>query len=118
MNERIKGELLMQPSYQLTEEEIQELAHLTVRMLHIKSQNHIVPVPDGLLERLNAQVKTGVISLSQINLAFEFISSCIDSMRSFAKTENYEDCYYFAMDALDYLNILNTVYLRGSKADV
>ena len=108
----------MQPSYHLAEEEIHNLQQLTVRMLQIKSQNHMIPVPDGLLEKLIEQVKTGTINLSQINLAFEFISSCIDSMRSFAKTDNYEDCYYFAMDALDYLNILNTVYLRGSKANV
>lgn len=113
MNERIKGELLMQPSYKLKEEEMQELQHLTVRMLHIKSENHIVPVPDGFLEKMNEKIKTGIINLAQINLAFEFMHSCVDSMRSFAKTEHYEDCYYFAMDALDYLNILNTVYLRG-----
>ena len=108
----------MQPNFTLTEEQAQELIHLTARMLHVKKENHVVPVPDGFLEKMSEQIKTKEINLSQINLAFEFMHSCIDCIRGLAKTEHYEDCYYFAMDALDYLNILNTVYLSANKKHV
>lgn len=118
MNERIKGEILMQPNYKLKEEEVQELVRLTTQMLFIKEKNHVVPVPDGFLEKMLEKFSEKSINLAQINLAFEFMHSCIDCTRSFAKTEHYEDCYSFSLYALDYLNILNTVYLRGSQENV
>lgn len=105
----------MQPSYELTANEIQDLTQLTVKMLAIKAQNEVVPVPDGLLNKMLEKISEKEINLAQINLAFEFIHSCIDCTRGLAKTEYYSDCYNFAQYALDYLNILNIVYLRGSK---
>ena len=113
MNEKLKGEILMQPDYTMTDNEAQLLVHLTTKMLEIKTRNHVVPVPDGFLEKMLEKIHDRKVNLSQINLAFEFMHSCIDCSRSFAKTEHYGDCYIFAMCALDYLNILNNIYLRA-----
>lgn len=103
----------MQPNYELKNEEVQKLVRLTTQMLFIKEKNHIVPVPDGFLEKMLEKISEKSINLAQINLAFEFMHSCIDCTRSFAKTDHYKDCYAFSLYALDYLNILNTVYMRA-----